>query len=169
MASTDLELLEYVDINDHVLGTATRAEIHRQGLMHRSVHIFVFNDHGEIYLQRRSATKDRHPSKLDSSAAGHVDPGESYFETAQRELEEELGLRAEIKEVLRISACEITDNEHVVLYESVTSVEPAPNAEEIQWGAFVESTELTKSMRENPEDFVPAFVLLWNEYLKRRS
>jgi isopentenyl-diphosphate delta-isomerase len=169
MANTDLELLEFVDMKDHVLGTATRAEIHRRGLIHRAVHIFAFNDRGEIYIQRRSATKDRHPSKLDSSAAGHVDPGESYFETAQRELEEELGLRDEINEVLRISACEITDNEHVVLYESVTSGLPEPDSEEIQWGAFVEPAELTKSILENPDDFVPAFILLWNEYLKRRS
>ncbi len=169
MANTDMEILEFVDVNDHVVGTATRAEIHRRGLMHRAVHIFVFNDRGQIYLQRRSDTKDRHPSKLDSSAAGHVDPGESYFDAAKRELHEELGLRTQIQEALRVPACDITDNEHVVLYESVAVEEPIPDPEEIQWGAFVEPSELTRMTQENPEDFVPAFVLLWNEYLRGRS
>ena len=84
--------------------------------MHRAVHIFVFNEAGEIYVQRRSEAKDRHPGKLDSSAAGHVDPGESYHETAMRELREEIGIKRTLEEVFRVQASEITDHEHVVLF-----------------------------------------------------
>ncbi|HMK35138.1 MAG TPA: NUDIX domain-containing protein, partial [Desulfomonilaceae bacterium] len=105
MHSTDDEILEVVDSGNNVIGTATRAEIHRKGLFHRAVHIFVFNERGDLYVQRRSASKDRHPLKLDSSAAGHVDPGETYHETALRELEEELSIRAPVQEILKISAC----------------------------------------------------------------
>lgn len=133
MHSTDNEILEIVDSNDKVIGTATRAEIHRQGFLHRAVHLFVFNPAGQMYIQRRSRSKDRHPGKLDSSAAGHVDPGETYEETAIRELQEELGIKAEVKEILRVPASEKTDNEHVVLFEVTTKCEPVPNPEEIQW------------------------------------
>ncbi|MEI8183295.1 MAG: NUDIX domain-containing protein [Desulfomonile sp.] len=76
--STDSEILETVGAADRVTGQATRREIHDKGLLHRAVHIFVFNSSGEIFVQRRAGHKDRHPLKLDSSAAGHVDPGESY-------------------------------------------------------------------------------------------
>jgi len=162
--STDNEALDAVDAEDNVIGLATRAQIHARGLLHRAVHVFVFNTRGEIYVQRRSPHKDRFPSVLDSSAAGHVDSGESYEAAALRELDEELGIRAPLEEVLRVKACAITDNEHVVLYAAVTDVEPVPNLEEVQWGAFMTPDHLTEVMKETSEDFVPAFVHLWQEY-----
>lgn len=166
--STDREILEIVDAEDRVIGTATRAEIHRLGLIHRSVHLFIFNSAGELYMQRRSPAKDRHPSKLDSSAAGHVDPGESYRQTAARELDEELGITCDLEEILRVSACPETDNEHVVLFAGTTDWEPKPNPDEIQWGAFMKIEDVCSLMKINPEDFVPAFILLWNR-LERKS
>jgi isopentenyl-diphosphate Delta-isomerase len=167
MHSTDNEILEIVDFDDKVIGTATRGEIHRREFFHRAVHIFVFNPAGQVYIQRRSDSKDRHPGKLDSSAAGHVDPGETYEQTAVRELEEELGIRAQVKEVLRVPASERTDNEHVVLFEVITESEPTPNAEEIQWGSFMSRERVTQLMDETPEDFVPAFILLWRKYIQQ--
>ncbi len=161
MHSTDNEILEIVDEEDSVIGTATRKEIHRRGLMHRAVHIFVFNEEGEIYVQRRSGSKDRHPLKLDSSAAGHVDPGETYEQTAVRELQEELGIRSEIEEVLRVAASAETDHEHVALFKAVTRQDPVPNTDEIVWGGFMSCEQLSELMSEDPGDFVPAFVLLW--------
>jgi len=166
MYSTDNDILEIVDSDDNVIGTATRAEIHKSRLMHRAVHIFVFNDAGEIYVQMRSASKDRHPGKLDSSAAGHVDPGESYHDTAIRELREEIAINADVEEVLRVEASEITDHEHVVLFTTSTDQEPKPNPDEVQWGKFLRPEELTRMMNENANDFVPAFIFLWNEFLR---
>ena len=165
--STDNEILEIVDSDDRVIGTATRREIHEKGLCHRAVHIFVFNTRGEIYVHRRSADKDRHPLKLDSSAAGHVDPGESYETTASRELDEELGIKAQLKKVLTVSAQAATGQEHVVLFSVVTDESPVPNESEIVWGAFMTRERLTALMNANPDDFVPAFVLLWNAFLEK--
>lgn len=166
MYSTEDEILEVVDSNDSVVGTARRAEIHRLGLLHRAVHIFVFNVSGQIYVQRRSASKDMHPSKLGSSAAGHVDPGETYEQTAIREFEEELGISEHLTEILRVAACAETDNEHVVLYRTTTDADPHPNPDEIQWGGFMNPEQLTSLMKQAPEDFVPGFTLLWKEYLR---
>ncbi len=163
-AATDNEILEITDENDRVTGTARRADIHRLGLMHRAVHVFLFNGAGEIYVQRRSPDKDRFPSVLDSSAAGHTDPGESYADTARRELLEELGIEADLQEILRVSAGPITDNEHVALFRASSDRKPRPNPEEIQWGEFMEPAVLTHLMETTPEDFVPAFIHLWNEY-----
>lgn len=169
MNATDNEILEIVDWQDRVVGTATRREIHARGLLHRAVHIFVFNSSGDLYVQRRSSLKDRHPLKLDSSAAGHVDPDESYYAAAVRELEEELCLNAAIREVLKVAACDLTDNEHVMLFTAVTDREPKPNPEEILWGRFMPREALERLMIENPDDFVPAFILLWDEFLRKTT
>ena len=160
------EVLEVVDANDNVVGRATRAEIHESGLLHRSVHVFLFNPAGEVYVQRRSMSKDRFPGFLDSSAAGHVDPGESYESAAARELREELGIDAEIEPVFRVAASEITDNEYVVVYRAVSAEEPVPDPDEVQWGGFVASEALTQWMNDTPQDFVPGYIFFWMEYLR---
>ncbi len=168
MDETHLEILEVVDSDDHVIGTEIRGEVHRKRLMHRAAHVFLFNTRGEIYVQLRSANKDNHPGKLDSSAAGHVDPGESYYQTAVRELEEEIGIRAEVKEVLSLPASDATDNEHTVLFEAVTDAKPVPNSDEIEWARFMTKEELTSLIDEEPQSFVPGFILLWKEYLRKK-
>ena len=66
------ELFDVVDSENRVIGQATRGEVHAKGLLHRSVHIWVFNSRGELFLQKRAMTKDENPGYWDSSAAGHL-------------------------------------------------------------------------------------------------
>lgn len=161
----DQEILEIVDAADVVIGTALRSEIHKNQFLHRAVHIFVFDLAGNIFVQRRSPAKDRHPLKLDSSASGHVDPGESYETAAMRELGEELGIQAILAKVFRVTASSQTDYEHVVLFSASTGEQPDPNPEEIQWGDFMHPDRLLSLMRETPWDFVPVFIMLWERFL----
>jgi len=76
-----------VNENDEVIGTMPKKEAHKNGVLHRIAVIYVENSTGEILVQHRA------DNFLDHSAAGHVDPGESYKEAAQRELGEELGIK----------------------------------------------------------------------------
>ena len=92
VAQSGDELFDIVDELNQVTGQGTRREIHEGSLRHRAVHMFLVNKHGAVLLQKRSLWKDRQPGKWDSSAAGHLDAGESYEEAAVRELKEELGV-----------------------------------------------------------------------------
>ena len=82
------EFFDVVDGHDAVVGRAARREVHARGLMHRAVHILVFDETGRVFLQKRSMKKDIAPGLWDSSGSGHVDSGESYDVAAVRELGE---------------------------------------------------------------------------------
>ena len=70
----------------------SRKEIHKQGKIHRAVHLFLFDKNSNLLLQRRSDTVDHYPGMLSISLTGHVDAGESSSMTLRREIKEELGL-----------------------------------------------------------------------------
>lgn len=87
------ELLEVVNEQGEVVSVAPRSVIHgNPDLIHRVVHVLVFNSKGRLALQRRALSKDVAPGKWDTSVGGHVEPGEGLLEAAMRELEEELGV-----------------------------------------------------------------------------
>eukprot|EP01051_Picozoa_sp_SAG22_P020028 SAG22_NODE_3892_length_1480_cov_2.062274_2_plen_244_part_00 len=70
-----------------------RGVVHRDGLWHRSAHIWVTDGSaGKIVVQQRSLAKDTNPGLWDVSVAGHITAGDCSLETAARECEEELGL-----------------------------------------------------------------------------
>ena len=87
------EMVDVVDENDMVVGSAPRKGIHKTDKLHRSVHIFLINSSGRIWLEKRAENTDTFPGYYNSSAAGHVSSGESYEEGALREIEEELGIK----------------------------------------------------------------------------
>jgi isopentenyl-diphosphate delta-isomerase len=161
------EMLEVVDASDQVLGLMSRAEIHRRKLTHRSAHVFLLDESGRLYLQLRSPAKDQYPGHWDSSAAGHVDPGESYRACAERELREELGLEAELTEVLRVPAQPRTAFEHSVLFQAVTENRPRPDPAEISDGAFFPRDEVRRMIADPEVPTAPALELLFELWEKR--
>jgi 8-oxo-dGTP pyrophosphatase MutT (NUDIX family) len=86
------EMVVIVDEANHVVGSATRAEMRRRQLPHRATYILVFHPDGRLHVQRRTMNKDVYPGLLDPAAGGVVLAGESYEESAVRELEEEMGI-----------------------------------------------------------------------------
>ena len=90
--SNPLEMLEVVDENDNVVGLETREKIHKEGLLHREIHIWFLTPKAEIIFQHRAKDKDTYPDKLDATVGGHVEPKMSYEETAVKECKEETGI-----------------------------------------------------------------------------
>ncbi|MCE5194434.1 MAG: NUDIX domain-containing protein [Nitrospiraceae bacterium] len=87
------ELLEVTDDKGRVISLAPRSQIHgNPSLIHRVVHVLVFNNKGELLLQKRSINKDVAPGKWDTSVGGHVNPKEELIDAAKREMKEELGI-----------------------------------------------------------------------------
>lgn len=79
---------------------ASREEVHKKGLWHKTVHVWVMNSKGHLLLQKRTMTKETFPGYWDISCAGHIDAGEIPLRAAVRELEEELGFIVDEKELV---------------------------------------------------------------------
>jgi len=87
------EMVTIVDERNRVVGAAPRREMRAGNLPHRATYILVFNPRGELYVQKRTQSKDVFPGYYDVAAGGVILAGESYEEGAARELEEELGVK----------------------------------------------------------------------------
>lgn len=158
------EMFDVVDENNEVIGQERRAEVHAKNLRHRAVHVFVFNRHGELWLQRRSHLKDKHPLQWDSSAAGHLDAGETYTVAADRELREELGIAALTDRVATIPACEETGWEFVELHIAKHDGPMHYAPEEICGGLFFRPDQIEAWTAARPQDFAPGFLMCYRDW-----
>ena len=93
--------MEYIDIVDEAgqpTGqTVSRDEAHRDGVRHRTAHVWIVRKKGcgyDVLLQKRSMEKESFPGLYDTSSAGHIPAGSEPLESALRELYEELGVNA---------------------------------------------------------------------------
>ena len=155
------EIFDVVDAEDQITGQLSRHEVHRQKLLHRAVHIFVFNEHGDLFLQRRSRWKDTHPLRWDSSAAGHVNAGDTYAGTAPREIEEELGVSATVEEIGTLPPSPATGWEHVRLYRAHHDGPFRLNPAELDGGGFFTLEQIEKWATARPQDFATGFLECW--------
>ena len=159
---------EYLDIvkdDDEAIGRALRSAVHRDGLQHRGAHVFLFNQTGEMLIQKRSADRANSPSLLDCSVSEHVQAGESYLEAARRGLREELGLEnIELKPLGKIQMeYGPNDNEISVIYEG--RVEPARvrfDRGEISEVMYIGLDEIRKKIGNENGMFCGWFVELMN-------
>lgn len=158
------ELFDVCDSGDNVIGQETRAEVHARNLLHRAVHIWIWNSAGELLLQRRTASKDQFPNCYTSSASGHVDAGEEYAAAAVRELWEELQLRGMLTWGNKLPASEQTAYEHTVLFHLQTDEVPQPDAGEIASIEFLSTAEIALMVDRAPSEFTPPFRRLFQEW-----
>ena len=168
--SVSQELLDVVDAEDRVVGVKTRGEIHAQGLMHRAVHILVFNARGELFVQKRSISKDENPGQWDSSAAGHVDSGENYLDCAIRELEEELGivldsgLDTPLEYLFHIKPCELNGMEHSPVYRCVYDGKLRLQADEIDEGRWLSLAAMDEWVSQSDGVVTDILRMIWLRY-----
>jgi 16S rRNA (adenine1518-N6/adenine1519-N6)-dimethyltransferase len=159
------EIFDIVNERDEVIGHAPRKEVHARGLLHRAVHVLVFNGQGQVFLQKRSMLKDRQPGVWDSSASGHLESGEDYDACAAREVREELSVKLvePPQRQFKFDACEATDQEFVWVYRTRHEGPFTLPPEEIERGGWFAPEVVTGWITEHPQEFATAFVAIWRQ------
>ena len=163
-AASDAECIVWVDERDQVLGSLPRAELRARGLIGRAAFILLFNPAGEICVHRRTLSKAVYPGCWDMAAGGMLGAGESYWQCARRELEEELGIAdAELKDHGRF----FFDAPHNRIWSAVFSacsdqplhVQP----EEVLEAGFIPLAQLLRDIQHKP--FCPDSLVALRLYL----
>ena len=86
------EIVPIVDRDDNIVDEVPRYVMRSRSLRHRVTYVFVFDTAGRLFVQKRTPTKDLYPGYYDLAAGGVVCVGESYEDSAAREVREELGI-----------------------------------------------------------------------------
>jgi isopentenyldiphosphate isomerase len=167
-ASAVEEIVDLVDEDDEVIGQASRREVRARNLLHREVAAIVLNRGGEVYVHRRTNTKDVFPGMYDMFVAGVVASGESYEDAIRRELGEELGIEGvEPAPLFKSRYRDPYINSWTCAYEVVWDGPIHQQKEEITWGGFIPEADLIAKLLE--WSFVPDGLVVFRRYLDERG
>lgn len=107
--------------------------------------------------------------RWDSSAAGHVDAGETYDQTADRELEEELGIQTPLEKIAKLPASDRTGWEFICLYRGTYDGEMRLNRTEIEAGRYFPLEVINDWIGARPHEFAPGFLECWKIWREKRA
>jgi len=151
------EMFPLVDEQGNITGAASRGECHNGSkLLHPVVHLHVFNDKGELFLQKRPAWKDIQPDKWDTAVGGHIDLGENAEQALKREVSEELGITEYEPQFVTSYVFESkVEKELVFVYKTIYNGEITPSKDELAGGRFWGIQEIKENI--GKEVFTPNF------------
>jgi isopentenyl-diphosphate Delta-isomerase len=166
------EVVVLVDMFDNELGTAPKLQVHRDGVLHRAVSVFIFNPAGEMLLQRRAEDKYHSPGLWSNAACSHPRPGEEPVMAAERRLREELGvvlpLRPTFSFLYRAEVTgELTEHELDHVFVGLTSDDPSPDPAEVSAWRWISRDALDEELAAAPERFTAWFPLAYRMLMDR--
>jgi len=93
------EIIDELNENGEVIGAIDKDIAHKEGRLHKSIHLWIINDDGEVLLQYRCGDKRLYPNTWDVSVGGHVSTKENSVDALVRETKEELGIDLDLGNV----------------------------------------------------------------------
>jgi isopentenyl-diphosphate delta-isomerase len=164
---SESELLILVDTDDQETGSLGKDECHDgDGVLHRAFSLFLFNEHGELLLQRRSAEKRLWPKYWSNTCCSHPRWGESMETATARRLQQELDTAAALEFIYKFryqASFSDRGSEHELcwVYLGRLEQEASANEAEIAELRFIAASDLHQEIDTVPERFTPWFKMEW--------
>lgn len=159
------EYVILVDESDNEIGTMEKMEAHTKGLLHRAFSVCLFNEKGEMLVQKRSSGKYHSPGLWTNTCCSHPRKGEILIEAAARRLKEEMGIEAKLEKAFsfiyktRLDRGMI-ENEYDHVFFGRFSGEPLINKEEVEDWKYLKTREILSQMKSNPENWTEWFKII---------
>jgi isopentenyl-diphosphate delta-isomerase len=153
-----------VNEQDEPVGTMEKMEVHRKALLHRAFSVFIFNNRGEMLLQRRALKKYHSAGLWTNACCSHPKPGEDTLAAAEIRLQQEMGFSTELKKIFEFTYRSAFDNglteyefDHVFagVYEGVI----LPDPEEVSDYCYKSIAEIKESMTSHTGKYTAWFAI----------
>ena len=163
-----MEHVILVDGTDKELGTMEKMEAHRVGALHRALSVFIYNDAGEMLLQRRNPEKYHSGGLWTNTCCSHPRPGEDVKPAAARRLMEEMGIETELREIFSFTYKApfengLTEHEFDHVFIGFSNDLPIPNPDEVAEYRYVDKFKLIADIEAHPHKYTEWFKLCWNK------
>lgn len=160
------ELFDVVNDKDQVIDRLSRSEVHARSLLHRSVHMLVFDSDGHVFLQLRNDDRDCDPGLWDSSVGGHLQSGETYDHAIIREADEELGIKlnATPTRLFKLQASQETAYEFCWVYQLIDDGPFQIDPNEAADGRWFSDQEIDDWVAAAPRSMTSSFRMIWHRY-----
>lgn len=165
------EQVVLVTTDDKIIGLMEKQQAHIAGLLHRAFSVFIFNEKGEMLLQKRAAHKYHSPNQWTNAVCSHPRLNESYLDAAKRRLMEELNISTELTPKFDfIYKADVGGGlwehelDHVFIGEWSSDASIEPNPDEVSEVKFISMEELDRELQQHPEHFTEWFKIILDEY-----
>jgi isopentenyl-diphosphate delta-isomerase len=164
-----MEYVVLVDEHDNEVGTMEKLLAHQQGILHRAISVFIFNDNRELLLQRRALGKYHSGGLWTNTCCSHPKPGEDAGDAASRRLFEEMGIVADIQTeftFLYRTTFEngLTEHELDHVFSGTSNDIPQPDPDEVMEWKYLSIDAIIKEIEAHPEQFSYWFKLIVKEH-----
>ena len=162
------EQVVLVDEHDNEVGTMEKIEAHEKALLHRAFSIFVFNDAGQMMLQKRALSKYHSPGLWTNTCCSHPRPGESLEEATRRRIAEEMGFECKMHEVFSFiykAAFDhgLTEHELDHVFMGLHNGDPLINPDEVEEWKWIDVDDLLKDIDQFPDKYTVWFKIAVKE------
>jgi isopentenyl-diphosphate delta-isomerase len=147
---------------DLEIGSMEKLKAHQEGALHRAFSIFLFNDKGQMLMQRRALSKYHSPGLWTNTCCSHPAPGESLMNAASRRLKMEMGMKSVLEyqfEFYYKSGYENGLIEHEIdhVLFGVSEEQPLLNTEEACDWKYMSIEQVQNDLEINPENYTTWF------------
>lgn len=163
-----MENVILVDENDMETGVMEKMQAHQTGQLHRAFSVVLYNDKGEILLQRRAFTKYHTPGLWTNTCCSHPRPGENTKQAAERRLMEEMGIRCHIRHCFSFIyhaevGHDLTEHEYDHVFVGKFSALPRVNPAEVCEWVYISREKIKENITLAPQRYTPWFKILFNK------
>ena len=153
-----MEEVILVDENDRQTGTEEKITAHKEGKLHRSFSVFVFNSEGMLLLQQRASSKYHSGGLWSNTCCSHPRPGEEVLDAARRRLKEEMGFDCPLTELFTFTyevkfSNGLSEHEFDHVLTGRFDGTPKPNPEEADSFRWTDADSLMKGVERNPDNY----------------
>lgn len=161
-----------VDDKDNQIGTKEKLKAHEDADLHRAFSIFIFNNKGDVMLQRRAITKYHSGGLWTNTCCSHPRPNETTDKAAHRRLREEMGFDCPLTEVFSFIYKVpldhgLTEHEFDHVFTGIFEDTPIINGDEVEEWKWISPADLIEDMETRPKAYTFWFNLVAKDVLEK--